>query len=353
MPTTAYLIQLPPLSNEQLEILTGSLLGDGSLTTTGPPPKNYILQKTQSRKDARGVDKRGYLDWHLKTMEPYSCGTIRETTSYHRVINYKDRSPSNVRTKKPTYFGYSFKTHCHPAFTEFAKKWYLRDANGAFVRHNRRRIKIIPNDIKLSPLSLCIWHMDDGYACAEDANILLNTQGFTWDECKFLSTRLKDDLDINSKVRKKDGKQIIYVGRKSYFDFINMIRPYVQWKCFQYKLDIDTYSKLPHRGESHSGSKLTEDKVKKIFELSETRTQKDIARLMQLTTGAVSLILSGDRWGHLNMPKRVVQRRPRIVEEKKKQVFELVQQDLSQSEIARKLEISQPSVGRILKSRAK
>lgn len=349
MPAPSYLKSLPSLTSTQHDITIGSLLGDGSLTATGPPPKNYCLQKTQSHKDIRGVDKKDYLEWHVKSLAPYSLPNIRNCSVYKQIKNYKDRLPINVPTSYPVYFSYKFMTHCHSVFTQLADKWYQKDQSGKFVLKNSRRVKIIPNDIKLSPLSLCIWHMDDGYVCQKDANILLNTQGFTWDECEFLMERLKSDLGITSKVRAKQQKPVIYVGRKSYFDFIQMIRPHIKWKCFRYKLDTETYNKLPHRGESHSLSKLDEKQVFQIFDwVQQGITNKEIATRHNISGSAVAQILHGKRWGHmgLKMPRKKPYKQ--LSESQKTLIIQLNKDGLTQNKIANRLNTTQSTVSRFL-----
>ena len=351
MPRANYLKTFPPLTDSQKQIIEGSLLGDASLHHIESKNRNWKFQKTQSWNDCRGNDKKGYLEWHKRLLAPYSNGDVRSRRSKHLIVNNKDRLPTNIQQKEDTYKAYVYTTHCHPVFTSLGRKWYLRDSQNNLVKRNGRKVKIVPTDLRLTALSLCVWYMDDGSADAKDANIILHTQGFAWRECIFLQQRLRDDLDIISKVRAKDDKPIIYVGRKSYFDFIDMVRPHVKWSCFRHKLDVETYCKSPNWGETHYNSILTETNVREIYELNNSLQQKEIARRMNLTSSMVSMILSGDRWNHMkNRPKRKICRRPRIAKEVKDQVFSLRKQRYTQSQIANQLCIHQASVSRILKS---
>jgi DNA-binding MarR family transcriptional regulator len=349
MPIPKRLTKFNPLTDKQFDILIGSLLGDGYLIRcVERESRNFKFGKRQSLSDARGADKKDYLLWHTEELVPYNVGEVHDAVSYRKIINNRERIPANVLTQQVQSRSYYINTCYHQEFTELAKKWYLRDTSGVYVKRNNRKIKIVPHDIKLTPLSLCVWYMDDGFAYAKDANLILCTHGFTWEECEFLVERLRDDLGIHSKVRAKDGDQIIYVGRKSYFDFIEMVKPHVKWNCFQYKLDTTTYNKLPHQGETHEAAKLTEQNIIEIFKLADEMPQKEIAKQYGLTTGLVSMILSGDRWSHLGMPKRMVKRRPRISEDKKQLIKMMSAQGSPQSVIARELNINQASVSRIL-----
>jgi predicted transcriptional regulator len=347
MPTPNRLLHFPQLTPLQIEIIEGSLLGDASLCHSGVPTQNYSIAKTQSRFDIRGINKFDYLEWHRKQLSPYSNPKVREIKFNYKVINHKDRTVTSERQENSYSGGYIFTTHCHPAFTEMAKKWYLRDNDSNYILRNNRKIKIIPNDIKLTPLMACVWHMDDGSVCSDDANLVLHTQGFSLTECQFLSDRLKIDMSIKSHVRKKDGKCIIYVGRTSYFDFIDMIRPYVQWDCFQYKLDTKTYCKLPHVGETHSMSKLTNKKVLKVIELKRQGLHNHkIAQQLNVSQTAITFILEGKRWQHLTGIEYKPQK-PRLSKEIKDRIIEL-SETMNQPEIAKALGTSQATVSRII-----
>jgi predicted transcriptional regulator len=346
MPPPSFLSQLPPLTVQQLEIIDGSLLGDACFHYSGVIKQNCRLVKTQSHFDIRGVDKMDYLEWHRQKLIPYSTDKIRVIKNNYKVI---------VKNKKITMEwcpncysgGYIFATHAHSDFTALENKWYMRDIDGNYVLKNKRRIKIIPHNLKLTPLTICIWYMDDGCAGQKDANLELCTQGFTLDECQFLVERLKCDLGIQSNVKPRRDKFVIYVGRKSYFDFIDMIRPYVEWKCFQYKLDTTTYCKLPHRGETHSGSKLNNQKIMQINQLSKCGVyHKDIAKQMGVSQATVTMILEGRRWQHLTGIQYKPQK-PRLSKETKNKIVEM-SKSMNQPEIAKILNISQASVSRTI-----
>jgi hypothetical protein len=62
---------------------------------------------------------------------------------------------------------------------------------------NRRYVKIVPVNLKLSPLSLLHWYIGDGHRDADGAAQLC-TQGFRRDEIEFLRLRLLEDFGIGS-----------------------------------------------------------------------------------------------------------------------------------------------------------
>lgn len=273
------------LTERQIEIVTGSLLGDGTIWTNFVDPL-MKWQISQSKLDYDGCDKSTYICWYVKELLAVGCSV--------RPMYIK--ATGLAKGEKETFFErYVFYTRCNRMWNELEAKWYVPRTD-----HPRfKRRKIVPQDLKLTPLSLCIWHMDDGSNYAKDANITLETQGFTPDEVDFLIERLDQDLGIKAKRKKikKPNQFRIYVGRKSYFDYIEMIKPHIEWDCFKYKTDTSAYKKVSHRGESHSLAKLTEEKVAEIKKLlAEGVMQKEVAKKMNISKTTISLIHSGKRW---------------------------------------------------------
>jgi DNA-binding MarR family transcriptional regulator len=312
----------------QKQIIDGSLLGDGTIWTNFTTPNNKF-QKPQSKLDHRGCDKQSYMDWHMKAFGHYSSSV-------------KPNSFKGVNGK--IYHRYTFTTHMDVVWNEVDERWYQIE----LVNRKVKRTKIIPQDLKLTPLTLCVWHMDDGCNNPKDANIELNTQGFTVEEVDFLIDRLDEDLSVKSHKKKEKRDQYkIYVGHKSYFDFMEMIKPHISWDCFRYKTDTSAYTKKPHRGETHSTSKLTEKKIKQIFKLRDKGwLQREIAEKLKMSQASISMILSGDRWQHLGM-KRATTKKSRLTTEKKALILKLNAQGLLQKDIAEQLNINQSTVSRI------
>ena len=124
------------MNNLQTEILIGSLLGDGTLRKKNRGFKdNCTFVKNQCKKDKDGNDKIDYMKWHFDSFSPYS-------------------SSIGIVKKRKAQNQYEFRTGANVVFTELEKKWYIPS--------DKKRIKIIPSDVKLTPLSLCVWFMDDG-----------------------------------------------------------------------------------------------------------------------------------------------------------------------------------------------
>ncbi len=332
------------LNLKQEEIFNGSMLGDGCISKNFSNGCICRFEKIQSKCDHIGVDKIQFMEWHRLNFDDFNA-SINENT---RKANGLVREICGDKIFK----SYVFITKYLIGWEKLETKWYIPRTDHYWFK----RRKIVPQDLKLTPLTLCIWHMDDGSNSPKDANIELNTQGFTPEEIDFLIEKLNKDLGIISKrkvSRKKTGNQFkIYVGRKHYFSFIEMIKPYVEWDCFQYKLDITTYNKKPHRGESHKLSKLTEKDVRQIFALHEKGCDhKEISEIIKISKPNISMILSGNRWKHITDVVRTNKKNPRVATEVKQQIIELRKQGLFQKDIAKQLNINQSTVSRTLEKK--
>lgn len=189
--------------------------------------------------------------------------------------------------------------------------------------------------------------MDDGTLDAKNGNATFCTHGFTWQECEFLVERLKQDVGIDSRVRKDwRGYPMVFVGVKSHKDLINLIRPHVKWDCFKYKLD-DNYNKIHQSGENHSQAKLTEEQAKEmIMRRRAGESVVKIAESFNTSKANVSLVTSGSSWKHLNDGIKV-KRKPRVTKEQNQQMVMLLGEGMSQKEIASKLNVNQSTVSRI------
>ena len=325
------------LTERQAQIITGSLLGDGTIWTNFVDPL-MKWQVGQSKKDWHGDNKKNYMCWYAREFIDLGVSI--------RSMNIKATGVAAKKCKNASFERYVFYTRCNNFWNEIESKWYVPR-----IDHPRfKRRKIVPTDIVLTPLALCIWHMDDGSNNQTDANIELNTQSFTVDEVEFLIERLKQDLGIDSHKKtggKKEGQYKIYIGRDSYFDFIEMIKPHVEWDCFKYKIDTSGYTKNPHRGEDHSHSILTEEKVREIFRLrDEGMLQKDIKEKIGVSN--ISAILFGEQWGHLGLSRPKV-KKDRLTKEEKRQMVRMSLDGKTQKQIAEILNISQGTVSRTFK----
>jgi hypothetical protein len=228
---------LPPLTDEQMQLIVGSMLGDASLHIMKKESHNSYFEKSQS------LSNKEYINWHHEILKNYSRGvTCRKNGK-----EYISRIMS----------------HCHPVFKELRNKWY---PNGH---------KIIPDDIKLTPLILAIWFCDDGCNAKAGAkrSACFATHCFTYEDVKRLSDIITNKFGINTYINlTRKTQPVLKITAEHYLKFIELIRPYVIWRCLQYKVDISNYDhskKTYRRLQTHefispSGQKYKTDNLPKF-----------------------------------------------------------------------------------------
>ena len=221
------------LGDVQREILNGNMLGDGCIPWVpliGESDRNTHFTIRQKQ------DFVEYIDGLYGIYQPYSCpvqsGEAKKPSRVDGKISHK------VEHWNGEYCYYSFLyTLTHPVFTKERIRWYEEP----YVKKSR---KIVPSDLRLTWRTAAIWMCDDGSNHGNDVIVgrtynprylMLHTESFTFQDVEFLISRLKDDLGIIGTVNRHNGKPTIRVGSDDWFEFIENIKPYIPWSCFQYK----------------------------------------------------------------------------------------------------------------------
>jgi transposase len=219
------------LSDIQLDVIIGSLLGDGGLSSsTWWGAINSKFTETHSAK------QRDYLKWKYDVLMPLSANFANRTNKGRMKLN---NSIVDDHSKK--LYSCNMTTISHPLFTELEKKWYARDINGNYLLKNGRRIKIIPHDITLTSRMISIWYFDDGsHNRLRGHGANFSTQAYTEDECNLLRDQLLK-YGIYSTINRCAGKPSIYIMQKSYLDLITLVKQYLPCQCMSYKVDTSNY----------------------------------------------------------------------------------------------------------------
>lgn len=168
------------LTNDQHEILIGSLLGDGCLFKYRAD-KNPILSLLRATKD---ID---YLKWEYSNFKDF-C--LSEPNS----IEIFDK-----RTNK-TYYQSKFATRQVPIFNNYYNEWYPLGK------------KIVPKNLKLTPLICAIWFCDDGCVTITKHNriqLKLSTHGFSVDDVTYLVDLLNKRYNEKFRLGFSEKKPII------------------------------------------------------------------------------------------------------------------------------------------------
>ena len=187
------------LTDEQLEIIYGSLLGDMSISKTKNLARISITQ---------GGSHEDYFDFVCSKFE----GLLGKISKEPRFDN---------RTKK-WYNKFIVRFLAH--------KQYLSIYNLIY----KNGVKTITQEWlnKLTPKSIAYWFMDDGSRSGD-----LATNCFTLQEVELCQKWFKDKFNIDTRIRKIANKEqwllIICVNSRQNFD--DLIRPYIH-KSMLYKL---------------------------------------------------------------------------------------------------------------------
>jgi len=134
-------------------------------------------------------------------------------------------------------FQYAVNSCYYIEFSVIRSRWYSKyyydDKDGyEYFKYQ----KIVPRDIKLSPVCVLNWYLDDGNINYHSINI--STQGFRLCDVDFLCCCLNDLLDLHARYYKdkKSEGYYIYIGKKNHvIDFLNYIKNCKIPNCYRYK----------------------------------------------------------------------------------------------------------------------
>ena len=194
------------LTDEQREILVGTLLGDGHLETQNKG-------RTFRLKVEHSVNQKDYTDW---LYEKFKNLVLTKPQVKEQKINGK------------LYQKYWFSTVSNGAVRFYAQQFYQ---NGK---------KVVPKFIAkmVTPLSLAVWFMDDGSLKSKFHRArIINTQCFNELDLKRLQEMLLKKFNINTTLRnQKEGKQI-YNPSTDIEKFISIIKSYIH-NSMEYKIKL-------------------------------------------------------------------------------------------------------------------
>lgn len=209
------------LTSEQEQILNGLLLGDGCLFL-GKSNINPLLTVARAEKDLEYLKFQANIFNNLCSGE----GIIKS--------NKHDKKSNKI------YIGYKFRTRALKILKPYYKLWYPNSK------------KIVPFNLKITPLTMAHWFCDDGcISLKKDRNghkskamiLKLSTNSFTKEEVEFLHhllsnrygnlfTICKDSLDWYKKKNPyyKDGNKNYYIrtyteGATNIFEDIKGVFP--------------------------------------------------------------------------------------------------------------------------------
>jgi hypothetical protein len=210
------------LTQQQKDLLVGTLLGDGNLQTgtRGCTWRYRAIQKAEHKE---------YLFHKYEIMKEF-CSTEPQLSQV-----------ADVRTNK-TYKRWIFSTNVHDSFRFYGNMFYTYD------KKTQRMVKDVPVNIEkfLTPGAVAYWYMDDGslkYPGKSNA-MRICTESFSNDGVRRLERALKTLYNIEATHTKKNtmvnGNKVpvglrVAINEKPSAAFRELIEPYLV-DCMKYKV---------------------------------------------------------------------------------------------------------------------
>jgi len=226
------------------EYIDGFLLGDGGVG----------IDRRMKSKKARYRCSLEYREFCK-----YLIGFFKGTVSKYNSIKMKQG-----------FFFEGSTLYSEEAYKQYIR-WYPKNKTG-------KRLKQIPNDVEITPISVMMWYLGDGSLVKPEDNstvmLRLSTDGFLKEGVLLLAKKLND---IGIKCHRNNDNRIMVDARgiPAFFNYIGRTSPV---KCYDYKFDLPEW-----RFESKRMKEVAEElsvsynrlshlvKIKKInsFRLSE------------------------------------------------------------------------------------
>lgn len=180
------------VSRKQLEIISGSILGDA-----------YVTKKGQIQFE-QGAKQKDYLFWKYRELSSISY------TNPPKLVTRTDK-----RNGKLTY-SWRFWTR---GFFSNLRSYFYPDGH-----------KIFPKDLDLTDLSLAVWYMDDGWT--ENGRYFISVQGFDGEYREKILRLFEEKFSILATIKERG---YLKIRSKSIPNFINIIKPHI-FRSLLYKL---------------------------------------------------------------------------------------------------------------------
>jgi len=192
------------LSREQKSILFGIILGDGYLQKTGKKNARLRLE--------HGKNQKEYLLWKVRKLGWLFQGKPRYLERIHPISKRK-------------YCYWRHQSQSTP---------YLGKVRKIFYSDGKKRI---PEKLEkyLTPPTLAVWYMDDGYYYLRDRCSYLYLGNVNKEEAEIVAQTLLEKFNIPSRVKQKKKGYAIYVSPKETQKLKNLIKGHILPQ-FNYKL---------------------------------------------------------------------------------------------------------------------
>src|SRR3990167_3115666 len=192
------------LTSLQHQVMLGCMLGDGGV---------YKREKnaTWSSFIGHSIEQKEYFLWKFEVFRPFfNC-----YRTYTRKSGSVELCSDSI---------------CHPEFSKYGRLWYIDVFDG-----KKRRKKIVPYKLDITPLTLAVWIMDDGKRSGGSTRIELCSCDFSIEENNRLRYILDETYGLQSKIRYDRKYPLISFTSSSSVQLSNIVRPHII-KSMEYKI---------------------------------------------------------------------------------------------------------------------
>jgi len=234
------------LSEEALEFLDGTMLGDSSIERFGSSGRIRLSSKYEK-----------YAAWYGRQLTGFGIAQSGKI--------YSNETTLLIGGQENTYVGYRYTSKKYDDLKEYADRFYPDGAK-----------KLVPRNIRITPLSLKMWYIDDGTLApfGRSSQIVFCTDSFLKEDVGFLVDKLHD---IGFSVKYYACRNRVRMNSSSVQDFLDYIgKPTgVVEDCYGYKwrpiLNLDKNGRV-----RRAGDKLSDEAVREIrlSDLSQSKLSK-------------------------------------------------------------------------------
>jgi hypothetical protein len=219
--------RLPSLSDYQVQVLTGSLLGDGWMDATSKASARF--------QEGHCVEQAAYTEWKAEVFQPFVSGLM-------------DRKKNDLKAGKTFYSKVLVTTSC-PQLRFFYDLFYPAPD----------RVRVFPSDLaaRMTPLVLAVWYMDDGSLTTRgEPRIAFGLD----DESRSRALKSLRGLGLSPVTYGEGGNQSIQFPKQA-MKFRALIEPHII-PCMAYKLPTETAGQVHHR----EARELTPEKAASLYQ---------------------------------------------------------------------------------------
>lgn len=192
------------LSLRQEAILVGKILGDGCLEKNG----NHVRLKIE-----QSDKQKEYVLWLYEQLNPFVGG-------FPKAVLHTGWGKETKRWR--------FATRSLLVFDKYYELFYVQ---------RRKRIPSTISSFLVSPLTLAVWYMDDGYMRTDKSGAYLCTSSFTIPEHQQLQYVLEQNFDVHTSIHFAGKYARLHIPSRDLRRFVSIIEPYIVG-CMRYKLSL-------------------------------------------------------------------------------------------------------------------